>query len=280
MAKARAQRDGVIMLARAWRPYLLPSLAVTFIALAVLVVSHRFERLLIEDSRFQMRGPELGEQTSPDMRLAGVDRTSPPQVRAVFRADEGRSVYLIPLEKRRERLLELKWVKTASVSRIWPGRVDVRIAERIPVAFVQVTPDRRGAPVSVQLIDIDGQLLPVGEGRKHSLPLLTGIRERHTRVERAARVRLMLRLLSELGELGKPISEIDVSEPSDIKVIYPTDDRALTLVLGGEEWKPRIEKFIRHYPDVKKKMPKAIKLDLRLRDRITALAVDESEDGG
>lgn len=280
MAKAKAQKDSAILLVRSWRPYLLPSLAVTFVALAALVVAHRFERLLLQDQRFQIRPPELGEQISPDMRLAGVNRTSPPQIRAVFLEDEGRSVYMMPIEKRREQLLDLKWVKTATVTRVWPSRVDVRIMERVPVAFVQIIPDRRGAPVSVQFIDIDGVLLPVAEGRKHNLPLLVGIRERHSRAERAARVRLMLRLLDELGELGKPISEIDVSEPSDIKVIYPTEDRALTLVLGGEEWRSRIEKFIRHYPEVKKKMPKAIKLDLRLRERITALAMDESEDGG
>jgi len=268
------------MLMRSWRPYLLPSLAVTFVALALLVAAHRFERLLLQDSRFQMRAPELGEQISPDMRLAGLSRTPPAQVRAVFLADEGRSLYLLPLEKRREQLMDLKWVKAASVSRIWPSRVDVRIVERTPVAFIELVPERRGAGGAVQLIDIDGELLPVGEGRKHSLPMLTGVRERHSRIERAARVRLMQRLLAELAELGKPISEIDVSEPNNLKVVYPTGRRALTLVLGGEEWKARIEKFLRHYPDIEKRMPKAIKLDLRLRDRITAMEMDESDDGG
>jgi len=280
MAKPKPQNNGAIMLVRTWRPYLLPSLAVTFVALALLVAAYRLERLLLQDQRFQVRAPELGEQISPDMRLAGINRTPPAQVRAIFLADEGRSLYLLPLERRREQLLDLKWVKAASVSRIWPSRVDIRIVERTPVAFIELVPERRGAGGAVQLIDIDGELLPVGEGRKHSLPMLTGVRERHSRIERAARVRLMQRFLAELGELGKPVSEIDVSEPNNIKVVYPTGRRALTLVLGGEEWKARIEKFLRHYPDIEKRMPKAIKLDLRLHDRITAMEMDESDDGG
>lgn len=267
------------MLVQTWRPYLLPSLAVTFVTLALLVAAYRFERLLLEDQRFQMRAPELGEQLSPDMRLAGLNRTAQARVRAVFLEDEGRSLYLMPLEKRREQLMGLKWVKSVSVSRVWPSRVDVRIVERTPVAFIELTPERRGAGRAVQLIDVDGELLPVGEGRKHSLPMLTGVRERHSRAERAARVRLMQRLLAELEELGKPISEIDVSEPNNLKVVYPTGRRALTLVLGGEEWKARIEKFIRYYPEIEKQMPGAIKLDLRLRNRITAMETDESDDG-
>ena len=48
----------------------------------------------------------------------------------------GRSVYLIPLDERRATLRTVDWVKDASVARVWPNRVVVRVAERKPVAFV------------------------------------------------------------------------------------------------------------------------------------------------
>ena len=273
----KSSKPESISLIRSWRPYLLPSLTVTFLALAMLVAFYRWERFLLQDYRFQLRKPELGERTSPDLRIGGISHTQPAQVRAVFLEDEGRSVYLMPLEKRREQLLDLKWIRQASVSRVWPNRVDVRVLERIPVAFVQVIPERRSPAPQVQLIDDTGEFLPLPEGRKYTLPVLVGIRERHSRTDRVERIHLMQRLLAELGPAGKPISEIDVSEPNNVKVIYPTEDRALTLVLGDEEWKQRLDKFLRNYPKIREKMPKAIKLDLRIRDRITAMETDEGD---
>lgn len=275
----KMEANPVIDLLRSWRPYLLPSLGVTFAVLAVLVLINRWERFLREDPRFALRAAELGERVSPDVRIQGVKRTPMSQVRAVFLEDEGRSLYMVPLDRRRDQLRDLRWIKEASVSRFWPNRVDVRVEERVPVAFVQVTMERRSATGPVQLMDSDGILLPVQDRQDYPLPLLTGIKERHSRGERSARVRLMQRLLADLGSIGKRVSEIDVSEPDNLKVVYPTEKRALTLILGGEEWKARMEKFLRHYPEIQKRMPGAIKLDLRLPDRITATEVDESDHG-
>lgn len=260
------------------RPYLLPALATTFLILAALVLFHRFERFLLTDHRFELRPPELGEALSPDIRLAGLNKVRTAQVRAIFLPDEGQSVYRLPLHQRRQQLLQLRWVKQASVTRLWPSRVDVRILERVPVAFVQLSPSRRGAPSPVQLIDVDGVLLPVSEDQPSRLPVLTGIRESHSLDERAARVRLMLRFLNAIGALAQSIPEIDVAEPDNLKVIYLIDGRAITLVLGSDDWEHRINEFLRHYSKIKERMPGVVKVDLRLPDRITALPKDDSDD--
>ena len=70
----------------------------------------------------------------------------------VFATDFDRSIFAVPLDERRRRLLAIDWVEDASVSRIWPDRLVVRIRERTPVAFV---PLRSG----VLLIDSHGVLL-------------------------------------------------------------------------------------------------------------------------
>jgi hypothetical protein len=38
-----------------------------------------------------------------------------------------------------------------------------------------------------------------------------------------------------------------------------------------------MDKFQRYYPDIQKRMPDAIKLDLRLPDRITAMQTDDND---
>ncbi len=257
------------------RPYVLPLLGLTFGLLVLILGINRIERFLYDDARFRLRGPELGSKLSPDLRVGGVNRTQMHAIRAVFRADENQSVFRIPLEERRHKIETIKWVRRASVSRVWPNHIDVRLEERTPVAFVQLTSFRRkDQPARVSLIDEEGELLPVTPGAEYTLPMLTGVREEQLPSSRAGRVRLMRRLLAELGDLGKPVSEIDVCREDNIRVVYPVDGRAITLSMGGDQFLPRLKRFLHYYPEIQKKMPEVAGLDLRLEDRITA---DERE---
>lgn len=256
------------------RPYVLPVLGLTFALLVGLLTWQRAERFLFEDQRFTLRPPAYGDKLSPDLRLTGLQRAQGAAVRGVFRADEGQSIFRIPLAERQRRLGEIKWVRTATVSRVWPNRIDVRVEERTPVAFVQVASYRRDQPARVNLIDEDGELLPVIPGVDYALPVLTGVREDQQVAARGARVRLMRRVLSELGPHAKSVSEVNVCQETNIRLIYPMDGRAVHLVMGGELFRQRLERFLRYYPEIQKKMPEVIRLDLRLEDRITA---DQSE---
>ncbi len=258
------------------RPYVLPVLGLTLGLLMAILAVHRVERYVYEDDRFQMRPPDLGSKLSPDLRVGGAERAQVQAIRGVFRSDEGQSVFRIPIEERRKRIEEIKWVRRASVSRVWPNRIDVRLEERVPVAFLQVSsPHRRpDQPGRVSLIDADGELLPVTPGVDYPLPMLTGLRQEQQVAARAARVRLMLRFLNELGPLGKPVSEIDVCREDNIRVVYPMDGRAITLAMGGDHFLARLKRFLHYYPEIQKKMPGVAGLDLRLEDRITA---DERE---
>jgi len=247
------------------RPYVLPALSLTFSLLIVILAFQRAERFLNEDQRFRLRRPDLGSKLSPDLRLGGVQRAEMQAIRAVFRKDEGESVFRIPLEERRKKVEEVKWVRRASVSRVWPNLIDVRLEERVPVAFVQLSSRRR-----VSLIDEEGELLPVTPGVHYALPMVTGIREDQQAAARAARVRLMRKFLADLGELGKPVSEIDVCKEDNIRVVYPMEGRAITLSMGGEQFQSRLKRFLHYYPEIQKKMPDVVGLDLRLEDRITA----------
>ena len=262
------------------RPFVLPVLGLTFGLLVVILAAQRLDRFLHDDPRFRLRHAELGSKLSPDVRLAGVRRVPLQSIRAVFASDEGQSVFRVPLAERRRKVEEIKWVRRASVSRVWPNLLDVRLEERVPVAFVQLSSGRRrdgGGRVS--LIDADGELLPVTPGLE-ALPLLTGIREDQQSAARAARVKLMRELLAELGPLGKPVSEIDVCREDDIKVVYPIDGRAITLSMGSEQFRARLERFLHYYPEIQKRMPGVAALDLRLEDRITADEFERQECDG
>ncbi len=69
--------------------------------------------------------------TSRDaLAIQGLHYASRAKVQRVFAEDFDRSIFSVPLEERRRRLLAIDWVEDASVSRIWPDRLVVRIRER------------------------------------------------------------------------------------------------------------------------------------------------------
>ncbi|MEZ5357078.1 MAG: FtsQ-type POTRA domain-containing protein [Bryobacteraceae bacterium] len=258
------------------RPYLLPTLAATFGILLLVVVFQRFEGFLVTDERFLLRPAEPGATGSPDVSVQGASLASIPSLQAVFAADEGRSVFSLPLAERAAQVRKVQWVKSARVSRIWPNRVAVAVEERNPVAFVHLDPVRRGQPVRPRLIDAEGEILPLVEHRRFTLPVLTGVRTDQTRDQRVRLVRIMTQLLRELGEPGRRISEIDVSSPDNLRIVYPTAHRAITLIMGDREWRARLEKFLRHYPEIRQNMPNAVELDLRLEGHIPAVQWDKA----
>jgi len=238
-------------------------MALTLVLAMSLYGFHRLEQFLIRDSRFAMGGPD-GSAEASTLDIQGAEHASRRAIETVFAEDMGRSVYLLPLADRRATLQTVDWVKDASVARFWPNRVVVRVTERRPVAFLTLGPSRFG------LIDGDGVILPQSPGRFH-LPVLTGVHPRDPLPERRARVQRMLRLLHDLGGMADKVSEIDVSDGDNLKVIQPYEGRMVTLLLGDQDLGARYQNFVSHYGEIKQKLPGATTLDLRLEDRITVV---------
>jgi cell division protein FtsQ len=243
-----------------WRIVLVVSALAVF-ALGTLYVLHTFEQFLIRDARFALNGPEGDRET---LEVSGATHASQRQIAAVFSEDSGKSVYLLPMSDRRMTLRAVHWVKDASIVRLWPNRVLVRVEERTPVAFLALSPSRFG------LIDEDGVILPPAPDR-FTLPVLTGVQSADPPTQRRDRVHRMLRLTKELGEETKRISQIDVSDPDDLKVTQPMEGKMLTLLLGDHNFGVRYQNFLRNYPEIRRRLPGAGTLDLRLEDRITVV---------
>lgn len=237
------------------------------IATVVLVLSlygwHQFEQFLIHDSRFAVNGPDGAEDASA-IQIQGAQHASRRAIEAAFADDMGRSLYMVPLDGRRATLRTVDWVKDATVMRLWPNRVMVRVAERKPVAFVTLSGSRYG------LIDDDGVILPTATDRFH-LPVLKGVTARDPLADRRDRVQRMLRLLRALGSNAEKIAEVDVNDRDDLRVTQPYESRMVTLLLGDQNFAVRYQNFLNHYSEIREKMPNATSLDLRLEDRITVV---------
>ena len=248
-------------------------MAVVLLAAGSLTAYWRLERFLIADARFVMAPPPEYGEASPSLSIQGIEHVSRWRVRTVFREDFGRSVYLLSLTERRRALLEIDWVKEASVSRAWPNTIQVKIVERKPVAFVPL-PSAPDAAASFALIDEEGVILRPRTPARFALPVLVGIQPGAEAALRRDRVHRMLRLLEELGSLGERVSEVHVGDPENLQIMEQIDGKAVALILGNRNFLARLERFHQRYPEIHKRLPEAGTFDLRLEDRITAVEVN------
>lgn len=224
------------------------------------------EQFLIRDARFAVAMPDGAPEQV--IRISGATHASTRSIEGVFAEDFGRSLYLVPMEERLATLRTVDWVRDASIARIWPNRLMVNVTERTPVAFVTLPPSR------FALIDADGVILPPAQDR-FNLPVLRGVKASDKIVVRREAVQRMLRLIADLGDAVKEISEIDVSQPENLAISRPHDGRMVKLLLGDRDYGQRYQTFLNHVSDIDARVPGAKVLDLRLEDRITVVEAAE-----
>lgn len=261
---------------RILRALVLPAILLTVIGVTVAVAVHMAESFLLHDRRFAFLLPPVpGEPTT--LAVAGISRTQEESVRRLFRTDAGKSVYEIPLDTRRQGVESLDWVRQATIARRWPNRIEVYVTERQPAAFVQL-PGGRGR-YRTSFIDSDGYLMPITERdrQRYDLPTLFGIREDQKPPDRALRVRQMQRFYRQAAQIGLTIPEVHLHRLENLKCRVKLGDRSYLLLLGKEDFAYNLDRFQKHLPEIERRMPGAVVLDLRIRETITAS--DEEKDG-
>jgi cell division protein FtsQ len=202
------------------------------------------------DPRFRLHGIELrGRQY---VALAEVER--------VFQKDRDHSLRRLPLQERRLAVEDIPWVRTATVSRIFPDQVWVSVQERTPVAYLWT---RRG----IVLIDGEGVILQTPPGAVFSLPVVRGVSERDTLEKRRVKMRRFTTLTDALAAAGSPqeteISEVDLTNAEDARLILTGPSGALRLHLGADQYAQRYEAFLRHISQWRQQFGNIESIDLR-----------------
>jgi cell division protein FtsQ len=236
------------------------------LVLGVLCVSTAVAAIKVHDYVFHDPQFILSRDRKDALSIEGLRYASHSKVMRIFAPDFDRSIFSVPLAERRRRLLAVDWIEDASVSRVWPDRLVVRIRERKPVAFVFL---RSG----VLLIDAHGILLDPPAEAQFSFPVLSGIREDESEPMRREQVRALLSLEEDLGPFAKDISEVNAADPNDLHLVAQVDNRAVELAIGDDNFGRRYRNFLNHYPEIRRTSPDVNSFDLRLDDRITAKGI-------
>ncbi len=217
----------------------------------------RVQQFVLADKHFSLNAG------AASIKLEGVKYASKARLLQMFSSDLGHSSFRTPMAERRRRLLAIDWVEDASISRLWPNRLLVRVTERKPVAFVNMPNGQ------YLLIDAAGVFLSAPPKFRFNLPVLSGITEEQTEAERSARVGAMSSMVTELGAQAAVISEINTASLQDLRVTTQMDHHAVELWMGDRNFASRLANFTLHYPEIARTSPTATIFDLRLDDRIT-----------
>ncbi len=209
-------------------------------------------------------------ESSDSVEISGVRNASRAQVMEVAAADVGRNIFFVPLDERKRQLEQIPWVEQATVMRLLPNRIAVTIAERTPVAFAQIGP-------RISLIDAKGVVMgmPANRQTKYSFPVIRGIAETEPLSSRAAAMKIYNRLVDELsaGDAAasnyvKQLSEVDLSDPEDVKVTSNDLGGATVVHLGASDFLPRYKLYMAHVAEWRQQYPNLQSVDLRYEGRV------------
>jgi cell division protein FtsQ len=200
--------------------------------------------------------------SSEDIEIAGTHNITHAQVLDIFGGDIGRNIFFVPLAQRKAQLEQVPWVESASVMRFVPNRIKVEIHERTPVAFARV-----GSHVA--LIDGAGVLmeLPIASRRKFSFPVILGMNASEPLSTRAARMKTYNELVHQLdsggGHYSKDLSEVDLSDPDDVKVVANDPQGAVLVHLGSSNFLERYKVYVAHLQEWRQQFNPVESVDLR-----------------
>jgi cell division protein FtsQ len=236
----------------------------TLLSLAVLLVLTGFaisfyllKTYMGRDGRFRIAG-------ASNIEAVGLTEVSRSDLLPVFGEDIGRNVFFVPLNERRKQLEEIPWIERATVMRLLPDQIRVSVVERQPVAFV-----RQGQQIG--LVDANGVLLsmPASMMAQHhySFPVVTGLDPGDPLRSRKARMAVYQRLLSELDsngqKLSEQISEIDLTDPEDARVLMPEQGTDILAHFGEDHFLERYQRYKAHIAEWRQQYPKLAAVDLR-----------------
>ena len=262
-----AQDRGKKRRGRWWRPASTPGRV--FLAAGALLVLGAFtaasltlKHYLERDARFRIAG-------AGNIQAVGLTEVTRAQLLSVFGEDIGRNIFFVPLSERRRQLEQIPWIEQATVMRLLPDQIRVSIAERKPVAFT-----RLGQQIG--LVDANGVLLKMAAGtmaeHHYSFPVVTGIDPGDPADARKARMATYLRMMSELDAGGKrnseQISEIDLTDPEDARVLIPEQGTDILAHFGEDHFLARYQRFQEHIAEWRQQYPHLAAVDLRYDNQV------------
>ena len=205
--------------------------------------------------------------SSDQIEVSGALHVPHAQIMEVMGSDIGRNIFFVPLDRRKQQIEQLPWVESASVMRFVPNRLRIEIHERTPVAFARV-----GSHIC--LADASGTLMDLERAprQKYSFPVITGMSASEAPFTRAARMKNYNELIRQLDSGGthysQDISEVDLADAEDVKLLTADPAGGVVVHLGNSNYLQRYKVYVAHIEAWRQQFEKLDSVDLRYDGQI------------
>ena len=204
----------------------------------------------------------------------GCKELNQKELEEIIRQDFPANILRIDLEKLKERLEKETWARHVEIRRVLPSDLIIYVEERTPSVVLELQSE-------LMVADSDGTMLGRYDPRfgKLDVPVFKGVlgddaeSYKLYQEENAARIRQGLVMLSEI-ESGLPhstkkISEVDISDPENLKILL-VDDSA-EVYLGEKDYLKRFSALMNNlgeYQKLKDQYTEFISIDMRYDHKI------------
>jgi cell division protein FtsQ len=196
----------------------------------------------------------------------GTRRLPTAEAAALLEGLTGENLLSVDLDRWRERMLASSWVADAELRRRLPDTVVVRVTEREPVGIARLG-------MELFLVDASGGVIDEFGPRYADcdLPIIDGLFVSGGQGSRVddTRGRLVADMMADVRrrpDVAERVSQIDVRDPLDVKVILAGDSAVLRL--GDTRFLERIWSYVGLQDTLRQRVPDMDYVDLRFDDRV------------
>ena len=205
--------------------------------------------------------------SSDNIEVRGNHNVSLAQVLDAIGGDIERNIFFVSVADQKKQLEEIPWIQSASVMRLLPNRLRIDIHERTPVAFAEVNG-------RVAIVDAHGVIMDMPQGAQSifSFPVIVGMSDNDPLSTRAARMKIYADLIKQLDSTGAnyshELSEVDVSNPDDVKATVADPKGAVLMHLRSPNFLGPYQLYIAHVQDWRTQFPRLDSVDLRFDGQV------------
>ena len=216
-----------------------------------------------------------------DVRVSGCLHQDAKALEDILREEFPANILRIDLEKARQRLEKEIWVKHVELHRVLPSSLVLRVEERAPAVLLELGGMQMMADDEGVLLGVYGR-----EFGKIDSPIFRGFAgadqetyEEHY-VANADRVRhgmaMLTEIASEMPLNVRDISEVDITELNNIKIIMENDP--VEIFMGNGNYLRRFSSFVgdsgKKYQELKDQGIQVAQIDLSNDGQIVYKSID------
>lgn len=202
---------------------------------------------------YMRTSPRFAVQT---VSVMGLNRVEEKRVLQQAGVKGAANVFSVDLEDVRQRVEGLTWVRFATVQRLLPDTIAIKIVERTPVGLARI----RG---EIFQFDGEAELLNRDRGAGAEFPILDGLTLNDPELNRK-KVALYIQIMEDLH--GKDeLSEVQIDDALEVSVI--SQHEPVLVTLGADHFRDRWGLYLQLRTKIQTEYPETVQVDFRFRNQ-------------